>query len=1766
MATCPNKSLESWKLLATSRGEDVAYYLWDKYDGNVPASQSKESIVKSGLKATYILQSDRANGIFNTIAKNKITGEAFWKKLQVDLAIPKDQVDLMKSLNTENREELVAGLLGNYSYAVEINTAMALPKGDYDYQNGFIYNGVSYVNDSYTGEYWYTENGENTYITKDEFNKASAEASKNTPSSFYGNMTVPGGTNYTENEIATPAIAPAIVGHAQFSTNNGIGWFRSDDKLGNIKERKFDPTEEFEGNITEDNSITGTPTKTRRILEVQSDLFQKGRDKENLAIPIPSKTVTTAGMFQNEEYTFTLNNDKYESRVEMVYSEAENQSEPTERYYKNDQRISSKEIEIAKEEYVKSSGSLVTKNQFLKLLNKDNNWVTFFLKSILQDSAKKGYEKVLFPSGNTASKVEGHTTLEEFKKQKQDRIKQLEDSNNTETFYNEYGDVYDEPDFLKKERIENNNREIAQLKRELENIEGPQGFGALKPIYNFYENTVKNILNKQYGRENVKEFTDEFGNTWNEVTITPEREQAPVMLQKKGTESSKASAKTVAMVKDFLARIGVDFEEVDNIVMGGVKIDANGAAILTQKLVQVVRGMEASSLTEEAMHFAVEILEQKDPALFNKLLSEIGKYNIYNDVFNLYSQDKNYQTPDGKPNIRKIKKEAIGKLLAEMVIEKNEGLTEKPELLAKSESWWEQILNALKSLFLKSGFDEAAMKILSGEAIGTADDVRAEEQDIYLQKNDDPQSAAFDKLIAVQNTITKTDEGYFIDGKKVPTRVSDLVGQWYERRFKANDITKDEFSTAVDDTKAEKGTAGHKDLEFAFSLFVDEDGYLRDKALGDDDYVSQLNPTNRDMYELLRDNLKERLNSFPTKTRFMSEVMVYDPKRGLAGTIDFLAIDKEGTTSILDWKFTDINIEKEGDQTDVPWYKISAWNQQMDQYKLILKNAYGIKDGKFGQTRMIPIKAHYSFTDYKNQILPELTDIEIGDVDVQNIKQDYLIPVGLQEETTGNDEIDALLVKLNAEYKKISESKVLPSEKLNKAEQLNALFKAIRQLQMKQNIRPLVNQARILNKQIQSTIDKYDSKFKGVDYKSFDDDQREGIFNDYADELETAKATLDIYTSLDTELEFLLVDATTEEDKQLREDLRQAASKARALRANLTTTSNKFVDYVAKAEGTTGVLNAEKIIKGFSKFFSSTSTIQMRTMEVLYKKANRALGFAGFDTLDETKKLEQIKSKFDVWAKAKGLNSKNYFNILKKADKNELINEFDTEFYKKLKEVTGKKGVGYAWVKDNVDIQAYKESLKDKIAEEYQRIEDKNRLGTEEEIDREIKREKAQVDKLYSTSTTEGAGWYQYDLLKKFPIRDKWETAEWKELTAKGNEPAKAFYDYIIERNDYYKSIGYINSKEARVFLPFVRKTILEKIHFGGDITIGEQFFRAISVDEGDVGFGQVDPLTGQPIDTIPTYFTKDIGSDVSTDLFRTIALYNEMALRYKYLSEIEGQARLLLSTERNKKAIGTSLFGKTLYDNGKLQYTPNNTDNSQLLQSMIKGIIYGQKYLENDTFDMLLGKLGNFGERANAKMGMKIFPEGLSQRQISVNKVLDTLNDQFQLNAMGLNVLSAGSNLFGGTAQSIINSGKYFTKADYAATSLWLLSNKMKGLFGVKGADKVKAIAALEYFLPLTDNYNKEIAKKLSLNTLTQENIQEFLMILMRNSDLAVQTTNFYSFLKNSIVIDGQVINAREYLRKSDKYAKMYQGTNAEQRKQLDADFEREVKDLVDE
>ena len=128
--------------------------------------------------------------------------------------VPKDQLILIKNTYVEgmSKKDLIASLLANYNYTVEINTAKSNIK-TVDYVGDDFPMGVGFVDE----------------VETEELNNTN----------YYANLTVPGGTNYTENEIATPLITPSIKGHAQFATDKGIGWFRSDDKINKYSEKLF---------------------------------------------------------------------------------------------------------------------------------------------------------------------------------------------------------------------------------------------------------------------------------------------------------------------------------------------------------------------------------------------------------------------------------------------------------------------------------------------------------------------------------------------------------------------------------------------------------------------------------------------------------------------------------------------------------------------------------------------------------------------------------------------------------------------------------------------------------------------------------------------------------------------------------------------------------------------------------------------------------------------------------------------------------------------------------------------------------------------------------------------------------------------------------------------------------------------------------------------------------------------------------------------------------------------------------------------------------------------------------------------------------------------------------------------------------------------------------------------------------------------------------------------------------------------------------------
>ena len=249
----------------------------------------------------------------------------------------------------------------------------------------------------------------------------------------------------------------------------------------------------------------------------------------------------------------------------------------------------------------------------------------------------------------------------------------------------------------------------------------------------------------------------------------------------------------------------------------------------------------------------------------------------------------------------------------------------------------------------------------------------------------------------------------------------------------------------------------------------------------------------------------------------------------------------------------DLNVDK---YQDVPWYKVAAWRTQMEQYKQIIQDVYNVKSEDFKQTRMIPIQALYSQGNAKQGILPQLLSIKIGDVDVKNITEDYLIPVGLEGELTGNKKVDELIAKMNDIYRTIAEMPAQEGGKAEKIEQLNSLFEAIRQLQMKRNVRPLIRQAKILNKRARQLTTIFNDKYAGQDPKSFSDDE----VDEFVKEIEDSQNAISAYEDIHLDLRSLFTGELTEEDKKLKNELKEVSDDARDLQSELNDLLDSFVD------------------------------------------------------------------------------------------------------------------------------------------------------------------------------------------------------------------------------------------------------------------------------------------------------------------------------------------------------------------------------------------------------------------------------------------------------------------------------------------------------------------------------------------------------------------------------------------------------------------------------
>lgn len=1303
----------------------------------------------------------------------------------------------------------------------------------------------------------------------------------------------------------------------------------------------------------------------------------------------------------------------------------------------------------------------------------------------------------------------------------------------------------------------------------------------------------------------------------NEISLEKELETpSPILLQTENMPTSKASPETLEKVKKVIKTIGASMTSLSDYVKGNPNIETtgvNGLADLLHGVIAISEGKEDIALTEEMVHIATAILEQTNPALVNEMISKIGNFQIYRDTLEAYKDNSAYQLSNGKPNIRKIKKEAADKLLVEVIINQNEGTTEYPELLEEANrslfrKLWEKILGYLNASYKKSNiniFEQVAENIIN-EEIGTVEDIK--DEGIYYQVSA-AQAAVQQRLAETRKLITKeeskeevdpilldTEEAnnwYMInnaDGTttKVPNRVTDLVKAWYQKMF--GDKTFSDIEKKFNEFKRDHGVRYHNFFEEAHARYFNEDGSKR-QTIGKRPYIADINDAKiyskiETFYvELIKLHTKDGVAPL-----VFSEAIIYDPKKKEAGTIDLLIVDAEGKSHIYDWKFMSVA----NNARDVAWFKQGAYNIQLKRYGTILKDFYG---AELGNNRAIPIifdiKAKRQFNSKEVSYI--VKDVVIGDVDSSKITELKLIPISAEDESTGIEAIDNLLKDLNAVHSKISSIKVADDiEKEFKKDRLNIIKEAIRVIQGTLNIEPLVDVISLMKKEGENLINDYEIVFKNK--KSGDKSISNKELSEYAENLQDYMAIAKVFGNIgDTVKELIypedmLKNAITPAEKEaakyrksLADQLSEESRDIRLSNAKIKTIAGEFADkFIGIRNLVSGLLSVNKELKSIGSVFRGVSELSLPALSVLHKVVSNTKAEASRVAYERVQKLMGIRANLEK----RGGSFRNVISPIYQKDSkgnntNKLVYKFNKSFYEGIDD-NAKDGIqSIKYLKDNINVVEYTKEAGALLSKRFKHF---DKIYVDEEL---IERLKIEERNKYDINSENFNGFNNY-VLKKHPS-DKHISNEYKSIQQ--DEDLFDLYKYIEETNAKANEVGYIENKVKNTFLPFVRKGMAESLAWDVSLSAIQRLGDSFRVNEFDTDYGTVDKITKEVVNTIPKYYTadftivtgeeltkkvkefvKDNGrqpndiekrelrrdySNVSEDLFKNLVLYTTHLERYKYLSDVEGQLTLVKKIESFKQSYKSSRFGDVNKKDGELDLVESNEVNTKLYTNFLNALLYGQKYpISNTDIPIHIGKaLGYGGKLINWVTGKEIYKESENPAVSSMMKTIDAGNRYFQLKTLGFSMIAGAANLFGTTIQMSTQSGIYFKSREYGSNALKLIGNRFK-----QDDEREMFVQLVDAFMPLKDDPNYEKIKEAGMTSLTRQNFSDMLMVFMRMPEYHIEKSIFLTLLQNSMIDEsGKIVNIREFVKA--KYPSRYSNTSEFRR--IEKEMEAEIKEL---
>tara|TARA_R110000868_G_scaffold358487_1_gene620201 strand:- start:2754 stop:9545 length:6792 start_codon:yes stop_codon:yes gene_type:complete len=1280
-----------------------------------------------------------------------------------------------------------------------------------------------------------------------------------------------------------------------------------------------------------------------------------------------------------------------------------------------------------------------------------------------------------------------------------------------------------------------------------------------------------------------------------EETVT---EESNVMQQKAEMPASRASNETLAKLKQIIAKMGVKIDTLENYLKGNPNVKAKGAnalADLVQGIIAIAEGKENVALTEEMIHIATAMIEQVDPKIVTEMISKITRFKIYKQVLAAYSEDPNYQLPNGKPDIRKIKKEAVDKLIAEVIIRQSEGSTEFPELMEEEPrtmvaKMWQTILDWFRGQYKKANidiFEQTAERITESPEAFTP----IEGGGIFLQKNQqysDAQLAAQKRILEDQDRIEKVEDtttpvdpllmdteeasNYYNiknpDGTrtKITKRVTDLVKQWYVDRF-GKDKKFTEAEKKFNELKRKYGVEFHNLFELVHGRYFELDGTRKDSISSRHKIVD---PTISRIYTEIENYYVDLIDSFSKDGKnplVFSEVKIFDPKEQRAGTIDLLIIDETGKGHIFDWKFMSVAPT----QDDVPWFKQGAYNVQLGKYKEMLMKNYGIKE--FGNIRAIPILMDFQYDTRKKESTLVIAGIKIGSVDATKIEDMRLVPVSEESESTGVELLDNLILQLNSVLRQVGKTKVASDEDREfKKERLNILRKAIRAAQTTQDIAPLVNVIKIMRREGDRLVNDWNMVYDKKSASSDDIDNPE--LSKFAADIREYIAIAEVFKNIDRLIGDLIYNSEMEKEvktKAQKKEIRQRLQDRQYISEESTAIFNSLEDvkkmggkfankFMGERNLVRGLLKPEAVWKSLSGRFRGAIDSPLASIQILTKLVTNSKGRASKEAVKEVEELMSIR---ELLAKKGGNLRELIQQIYQKDDKgglvNKLIRKYQKDFYERVDENAGEDQQSKKWLMNNIDVEAYKKEATEMLKSRIRIIKNNH----EDDIDLQEKLIEQERDKWDITSKTFN-GWNNY-IIKRHPL-NKWHTEEYTELEK--NEDLHKLYLFIEKMNNKANDMGYIENAAKSTFIPFVRKSMAESLSWDFSLSAITNFGDNLKLRADDVGHGSINELTKELEHAIPKYYTYDFSvkedkegnitndySDVSEDLFKNMILYINHMNNYKYLSEVEDQLQLVKTVETFKKHLNSNTTGDVIFEYGKPQELEGNKENTKIFDDFMRAILYEEKYpLSDGDTPLNISTRDAVKKLINKVAGKEVYPIEENPDAKSLTKTLDAANRAFQLKTLGFEPISGLVNWFGNNIQLATQSGIYFRTREIIKNEFKLFGNKFKN-----DDEREMFIQLINHFMPLKDDPNYEELKKAGISTLTRQNFSDMLMWFMREPEQHMEKTIFLTLLDNTMVVDGKLVNIREFVK--NKYKNRYD--SAEAYREGAPNIEKEIEEL---